>query len=64
MKIHPQSKMPMTDEELDEVCETFQETSLNGRCFDDSSLSGEPEEFVCAICKYVLSFGLFRIKSS
>lgn len=39
-------------EEIDELCESFKDTSLN-RLLDDSSLSGEQEEFICSICRLV-----------
>lgn len=39
-----------SDEEV-EVHETFKDASPSSKLFDDSSLCGEQEEFVCFICK-------------
>lgn len=42
--------MMKTEDGVDEICEAFKDTSLEGGLLDNSSLDSE-QEFICSICR-------------
>ena len=52
--IMPTAQPEVPEDEIDDVGEAFDMTSLNGGLMAESSLSGEGENFICFMCKYVI----------